>query len=146
MTGEFVEHYARISLFYHSERYERNERLAVLLAFQQTGKKGGECVGEKQQYQDRIPAIVAQVNSKALSDRAKLTYMAVYSRRVRFNDTEPDDVTLAKEIGHNVTYIQRGLKELQEKKLIERRLYRDAATKRVKKRVLILRSLNCLQT
>ena len=34
MTGEFVEHYARISLFYHSERYERNERLAVLLAFQ----------------------------------------------------------------------------------------------------------------
>lgn len=34
MTGEFVEHYARISLFYHSERYGRNERLAVLLAFQ----------------------------------------------------------------------------------------------------------------
>lgn len=101
---------------------------------------------KKQQYHDRIPETVAQVNSKALSDRAKLTYMAVYSRRVRFNDTEPDDVTLAKEIGHNVTYIQRGLKELQEKKLIERRLYRDAATKRVKKRVLILRSLNCLQT
>lgn len=100
----------------------------------------------KQQYHDRIPETVAQANSKVLSDRAKLTYLAVYSRRVRFNDTEPDDVTLAKEIGHNVTYIQRGLKELQEKKLIERRLYRDAATKRVKKRVLILRSLNCLQT
>ena len=120
----------------------------MLLAFQQTGKKGGECVGEKkkQPYHDRIPETVAQVNSKALSDRAKLTYMAVYSRRVRFNDTEPDDVTLAKEIGHNNSYIQRGLKELQEKKLIERRLYRDAATKRVKKRVLVLRSFNYLQT
>ena len=110
-------------------------------------RKGGGCVTErKQQYHDRIPETVAQANSKVLSDRAKLTYLAVYSRRVRFNDTEPDDVTLAKEIGHNVSYIQRGLKELQEKKLIERRLYRDAATKRVKKRVLILRSLNCLQT
>lgn len=32
--GWIVDHYARMSLFYHSERYERNERLAVLLAFQ----------------------------------------------------------------------------------------------------------------
>ena len=41
MTGEFVEHYARMFLFYHNERYERNERLAVLLAFQETGKVVG---------------------------------------------------------------------------------------------------------
>ena len=145
MMGWIVEHYAHTSIL--PQRMTRTQRKAGGAAGFSVNRKGGGCVTErKQQYHDRIPETVAQANSKVLSDRAKLTYLAVYSRRVRFNDTEPDDVTLAKEIGHNVSYIQRGLKELQEKKLIERRLYRDAATKRVKKRVLILRSLNCLQT
>lgn len=95
---------------------------------------------ENQKY-DRLPENVAMIDSKLLSDRAKLTYLAIYSRRVRFNETDPSDKKLASDIGHNVSYVQRGLKELQDKKLIERRLHRNRATKQVEKRVLVLRPL-----
>ncbi len=99
---------------------------------------------KKQELHDRMPELVAK--SKELSDRAKMVYLAVYSRRKRFNDTSPSDSRLAIEIGRNVDYVQRGLKELQEMKLIERRLYRNAVTKQVKKRVIVLRSLKSLQS
>lgn len=60
MTGEFVEHYARISLFYHSERYERNERLLGWLAFWTNGNArqmerlfSASALGQRKKWRER---------------------------------------------------------------------------------------------
>lgn len=97
-------------------------------------------------YFNQIPEQVCELQKAVLSDRAKLVYMAIYSQRMRFKNTSPNDEDLSKMIGNSVSYIQRGLSELEEKGLIVRRRQYEKGSKRVKKRLIVLRSLKGLST